>query len=67
MSEFSIVFQEKEKKIPYTTKFEEFKKSFSKAFEVDENNNYEFYYIDIDDDRCDLNEDSTPSNFIEAK
>ena len=67
MSEFSIVFQEKEKKIPYTTEFEEFKKSFSKAFEVDENNNYEFYYKDYDDDRCDLNEDSLPSNFKDAQ
>ena len=67
MSEFSIEFNGEEKKIPYTTDFKELKKSFAKAFNVDGKKKYVFNYHDNDDDINDLNEDSTPSNFIDAK
>ena len=70
MSEFTIEYKGNKKKISiesFSYEFEDFKKVFAKEFGVDENKNYEFYYIDKDDDKCYLTKDSAISDFSDAQ
>ena len=70
MSEFTIEYKGNKKKILIESssyEFEDFKKVFAKEFGIDENKDYEFYYLDKDNDKCDLTQDSRLSEFSDAK